>query len=115
MLIKINNLIESKNNDKDKYLLDIEELAYYISSINISIDEAKKRLGLTTKIYLLINLIYIRDYYIEGKYTEGDNLLKQIEIYKGNYIEVDKLIEEIKINRNEYIKELDVYIRKKSK
>ena len=93
----------------------MQDIAYYISSNNMSVEEAKKILGITPKVCLLVKLIYVRDYYIEGKYKEGDKLIEEIEFSKGIYEEVDNLKEELKRNRNKYIEELDILIKEKKK
>lgn len=112
VLVNINSLIY---NLKNKKINDIEELAYYIKEKNISLEEAFKKYGLTIKSLLLIKLIYVRDYYIEGMYFEGDTLLKEVEVYKEKFLDVDKYIEELKINRDKYKEKLDIYTKSRNK
>lgn len=91
--------IEEKNN---KELLFIEELAYYIKSKYISIDYAKKQLGIIPSQVLLIKLIYARDYFIEGLDELGNQLLKEVEKSKDGNIEVNKFLNEIRREKKFY-------------
>ena len=108
-LVKILLLIESIN---PKKVSNMEELAYFIKEENISIGQAHKKYGLTLESILLIKLIYIRDYYIESKYLEGDTLLKEVEEYKGIFTEIDIYIEELKRNRDNLKTRFNTYTRK---
>lgn len=111
-LVNINSLIY---NLKNKKIYDIEDLAYFIKNENISLEEALKKYSLTQESLLLIKLIYVRDYYIESKYLEGDTLLKEVESYKGLIPEIDKYIEELKMNRDKYKEKLDIYTKSRNK
>lgn len=91
LLVKITNLIKSlqsepiepkitiEETELDKEIITSEELAYYITSENIPLSEAIKKLGIRKEQALMIRLIYIRDYYIEGNNLLADNLLKEIK------------------------------------
>lgn len=112
VLVNINSLIY---NLKNKKIYDIEDLAYFIKNENISLEEALKKYSLTQESLLLIKLIYVRDYYIESKYLEGDTLLKEVESYKGLIPEIDKYLEELKMNRDKYKEKLDIYTKGRNK
>ena len=56
-----------------------EEIAYYIKSMNMELDSAKKSMGIKSTTLLLIKLVYARDYYIEDNYTLGDILIDEVE------------------------------------
>ena len=122
LLIEINKLIlelentdkiqiDNKNNKEDvsnfnQELKDIEDIAYYISSLNIPLDIARKKIGILPEQILLIKLIYARDFYIEEKYDEGDIIIKEIETSEDISAKVLKILNKVKENRNYYKKEL---------
>jgi len=126
LLLKINELIneiedgkvfeeENENDIDDVGIFDVknaEEIAYYIRSKNISIDEYVKSVGLLKKYVLLVKLVYARDYYIEGDYTNGDMLVRDVEKHFNMDDSVLEFLNEIKVNRNNYRKQNEVYVRK---
>lgn len=79
-----------------------EELAYYITSENMTLKSAKEKLNLTDEQILLIKLIYARDYYSEEDYSQGDNLVKEVANNKNNSLVVVSLLTEVRRNRNSY-------------
>lgn len=98
--MEIVNIDESDDED----LLFAKEIAYYIKSENLSIDYAKKYLGVRPSQMLLIKLIYVRDYYIEGLDYFGDELLREVEECNDKDECVYKFLNEIKRNRDVYRK-----------
>ena len=96
--IEINNIDESTN----KELLFAEEIAYYIKSENLSIDYARKYLGIIPSQILLIKLIYARDYFIEGLDELGNRLLKEVEKSKDKTDEVNRFLNEIRRDKKFY-------------
>ena len=79
-----------------------EELAYYIKAEHLSIENARKQLGVIPSQILLIKLIYARDYFIEGMDELGNKLLKEVELSKDKTKEVRKLLTEITKNKKSY-------------
>ena len=111
-----NDIPETKNDDvqesnkevqpsQEDELKEIEDLAYYISSQNISLYTAKKRLGIFPEQLLLIKLVYARDYYIESNYELGDKLLKEVELSFNVTPKVIKILQKIKQERDNYKKQ----------
>lgn len=98
--------IESREIDKisntNKELLFAEELAYYIKSENISIDNAQKQFGIIPSQVLLIKLIYARDYFTEGLDELGNKLLKEVEKSKDKNKEVNRFLNEIRSEKKFY-------------
>lgn len=92
---------------------DAEEMANYLRSLNLSLEETLKKYGFLGEQALLIKLIYVRDYYIEGQFILGDKLLKEIDnsIQKTELVET--LLNEIKRNKQNYLKLLDKYVKVK--
>ena len=93
---------EQTTSISDKEIRDIEDIAYYISSENISIEYAIRTLGILPEQALLIKLIYARDYYIESNYEQGDKLLQEVEYSLNKTPKVISLLEEIKLNRDNF-------------
>lgn len=119
LLTKLISVIEDTKTQeqariKDKQLAEIEELAYYISSLKLPLDKAVKQIGLMHEQTLLIKLIYARDYYIESNHILGDILIAEVEADSRKTIAVTALLEEIKVNRDNYKKELSQHKRKLS-
>lgn len=119
LLTKLISVIEEtkakeKARVKDKQLAEVEELAYYISSLKLPLDKAVKQIGLMHEQVLLIKLIYARYYYIESNYISGDILVAEVEADSRKTIAVTTLLEEIKANRDNYKKELSQHKRKLS-
>ncbi|MBQ2873461.1 MAG: hypothetical protein IJE89_05630 [Bacilli bacterium] len=87
LLIKINEIIkqielsyeEERKIELDKQIMSSEELAYYIKSENISLEDASKKLGIIKEQMIMIRLVYIRDYYVLGDIELADKLLEEIE------------------------------------
>lgn len=90
----------------------LKEIAYYIKENNMTIEVGIKMHNLTNEQVLIIKLIYVRDYYIEGIYEEGDRLLQEVEKEMNKTPAVISLLQEIKTNRLLYKNE---YSRKKVK
>ena len=86
----------------DKDILEAEELAYYMASENISIEDAKSSFGVRNDNLLLIKLVYARDYYIEGKYLEGDILLREVELVPNKSGKVLCFLDKVKEYRDVY-------------
>ena len=89
-----------------------EELAYYITSENMTLINAKEKLNLTDEQILLIKLIYARDYYSEEDYSSGDNLVKEVADTKSNSLVVVSLLTEVRRNRNSYKNLIDIKRKK---
>ena len=89
-----------------------EELAYYITSENMTLINAKEKLNLTDEQILLIKLIYARDYYSEEDYSQGDNLVKEVANNKNNSLVVVSLLTEVRRNRNSYKNLIDIKRKK---
>lgn len=75
-VVKHQNILQA---ELDRHIMDSEALAYYIKSENISLEDASKKFGITKETMMMIKLVYIRDYYVEGKVEEADKLLEEIE------------------------------------
>ena len=89
-----------------------EELAYYITSENMTLINAKEKLNLTDEQILLIKLIYARDYYSEEDYSQGDNLVKEVANNKNNSLVVVSLLTKVRRNRNSYKNLIDIKRKK---
>ena len=89
-----------------------EELAYYITSENMTLINAKEKLNLTDEQILLIKLIYARDYYSEEDYSSGDNLVKEVADTKSNSLVVVSLLTKVRRNRNSYKNLIDIKRKK---
>lgn len=88
-----------KMSDLDKDILDAQELASYIVSENMTLDVARRRLGLNLDTVLLIKLIRVRDCYISGNeenILEGDFILQEVEACEDKSEKVLKFLEEVK-------------------
>ena len=103
----ISNLVENDNQKEqygilgiDKYINDAIEMAYYISMEGITLEEATKKFGLKKELVLLIKLIYARDYYKEGKFDEGDYLVKCVEESPEQTYQVLLFLDEVRECRN---------------
>jgi tetratricopeptide (TPR) repeat protein len=96
----------------DMILRESEEMAYYIIEEKMTLDEYCKRFGLLPKYMLLIKLIYARDFYIEGDYASGDELIEQVERWSSKDSIVSMFMDEVKFNRDYYNKD-DAYVRRK--
>ena len=112
-LTEISNYIEETTKESSKEIIFAEELAYYIKAEMMTIDEARKKLGIKDSQILLIKLIYARDYFIEGMDELGNKLLKEVENNKEKPSEVFELLNEIKRNKILYKNKTDSKIRKK--
>ena len=99
-----NDNIEIIHTDENtnKELVFAEEIAYYIKSENMSIEYAKKYLGIVPSQILLIKLIYARDYFIEGLDELGNKLLKEVEKSKDKTTEVITFLNEIRRDKKFY-------------
>lgn len=95
-------LISLQEEITEQELEDTEALAYYISSQNITLEMARKKIGFLTEQFLLIKLIYARDYYIESNYDVGDKLIKEVEYSTNKTPKVINLLETIKRERDNY-------------
>ena len=111
--VEENNEINETEEEKTEELLFAEELAYYIKTEKISINEAKKKLGINNSQVLLIKLIYARDYFSEGMETLGNEMLKEVEKSKEKTNTVIALLNEIRRNKKFYKNRTDIKIRKK--
>ena len=89
-----------------------EELAYYITSENMTLINAKEKLNLTDEQILLIKLIYARDCYSEEDYSQGDNLVKEVANNKNNSLVVVSLLTKVRRNRNSYKNLIDIKRKK---
>ena len=112
-LTEISNYIEETTKESSKEIIFAEELAYYIKAEMMTIDEARKKLGIKDSQILLIKLIYARDYFIEGMDELGNKLLKEVENNKEKPSEVFELLNEIKRDKILYKNRPDSKIRKK--
>ena len=126
LLVKLNKLIEQQDKDNrlnviiDKETTEqeektLEDLAYYISNQNMSIDMAIKQFGILPEQALLIKLIYARDCYIDGDYENGDKFLEEVEKSLFLTSKVIASLKEVKTNRNNYHKQENVKRRAKQK
>lgn len=84
----------------DKDIKDARDFAYYLKEENISLEDAIKGWGLKEEIVLLIKLIYVRDYYIEGMIQEGDLLINEVEKKLDKSYKVLEFMNEVKRYRN---------------
>lgn len=83
-----------------------EELALYIINENITIEKAKKTIGILPEQVLLIKLIFARYYYNEGteeSINKADELIKEVEFSEISTHKINKYLEELKDNRENYI------------
>lgn len=94
--------VDSQDEITKKELEDIEMLAYFISSQNMSLKIARQKYSFLPEQLLFIKLIYARDYYIESNYELGDKLIKEVEYSTNITSKVSKLLETIKRERNNY-------------
>lgn len=110
---EISKYTEDKINEPSKEIIFAEELAYYIKAEMMTIDEARKKLGISNSQIMLIKLIYARDYFIEGIDELGNKLLKEVEKSKEKTSEAYELLNEIKSNKNIYKCRTDSKIKKR--
>lgn len=83
-----------------------EELALYILNKNITIEQAKKAIGILPEQFILIKLIFARYYYNEGteqSIIKADLLINEVENSHISSYKIDKYLSELKNNRNNYI------------
>ena len=124
LLTKINNLIlalqekqalEAEERrvleQREKELSEIEELADFIRSQNMSIDLAIKKNGLFHEHALLVKLIYARDCYKMLNYENGDKYLQEVELDNNKTPNVITLLEEVRVIRDEYLNKRKPYTR----
>ncbi|MBQ2873462.1 MAG: hypothetical protein IJE89_05635 [Bacilli bacterium] len=106
--------IEQEEN-KPREIKDLEEIAYFIKETNISLEDAKNSYNLTDEDILMIRLIYVRDYYVDGMYSLGDSKLKEIEKIQNKTPRVIIFIKELKINKRFYKDRLEFHTKKRQK
>lgn len=124
LLIELNKMIhkiETENRDpKTKnithidYIAESQELAYYLQEEHISIEKAKKHMGLMQEQVLLIKLVYARDYYTSEMYLEGDTLIKEVERSQNKTTRVIKFLNEVRTNKKFYKNRINQYQKKRS-
>lgn len=90
-----------------------QEIANYIKIETITIEEAKKKLGLMPDQVLLIKLIFAKEAFIDGDEQLGNKLLKEVEQSKDKTKSVKKILTEITRNKKTYKEEKKVKTRKK--
>jgi len=103
---------ENNNQEEDKQLISAEELATYIKIQNLSIETARKQLGIIPSQILLIKLIFARDYYMEELYEYGDELVKAVEKSKDKTEIVKKYLNEVRNNKKFYKNRKNTYTKK---
>lgn len=87
---------ESTKDENDEILKEVEDIAYYIAEQKITLDTARKRIGIIPEQMLLIKLVYTRDYYASEMYLEGDALIKEVEQSNNLTPRVIKILQKIK-------------------
>ena len=98
----------------DDYVKEIEHKIYPLSIYDNTEEEIKLNTNLSEEDILIIKLIKVRDYYIEGMYLLGDITLKEIEKSKSKTPRVIKYIKEIRTNKKFYQNRRNVYTRKRT-
>lgn len=99
-----NSFVEDTLSDID--LSTEEELALYILNKNITIEQAKKAIGILPEQFILIKLIFARYYYNEGteqSIIKADLLIDEVENSHISSYKIDKYLNLLKNNRNNYI------------
>lgn len=100
----------------EKEIKITEDIAYYIESQNLSLEEATKKLGIKKDLITMIKLVYIRDYYIEGKIDLADAKLEEIEKNEKLTPLIIEFIDYIKKNKENNLDERIAYfVRKRIK
>ena len=82
-----------------------KEMAYYIKDNNISLDTARTSMGIDKDTFLLIKLIYVRDYFLLGQDEVGKNLLNEVKSSNSSNYIVLSFIDEITKHREDYHQE----------
>lgn len=100
---KVTNLVNKHDAQLVEYdFTEIETLANDLKTGNISLEIATQKLGLTLEQTQLIRLIYARDCFTEGLYSEGDKLVQAVAEEKSASLAVVFLITDIRRKRNIY-------------
>ena len=105
----------AKQDYDDKEIKSLEELAQYLKEIKFPFDLSCKKIGLLPEQILLVKLIYVRDYYLEGETELGDKLLHEVELSFNITNRVINMLNEIKAKRNQRVTNTHVRTRKKRK
>lgn len=101
-------------NDFEKTKKYAQDLAHYINSQKLTIEDATEIYGLTQEQVLLSKLIYAKDYYVVGLYSKGDAFIQEVIDSKCQNENIVNLLNEIMTNRAEYINTIKPYVRKRT-
>lgn len=101
-----------QSEDEYKELERMEDLAYYLKETKLPFNMSCKKIGLLPEQVLLIKLIYAKDYYIEGNFDAGDQIIKEVELSFNISTKVIYYLNKVKKNRNNYQKETATNTRK---
>ena len=93
----VNN--KSFNNDEYYGVANFLEINDYIVNSNLDIVSACLELGFDKEKILLILLVYAREFYLQGWYNEGDQILKMVERSENKSTKILKVIDEIRRNK----------------
>lgn len=100
-----NNSFDSNNNEY--YGIEpIRKIAEMIIN-GISVQMACENFNLSEDQIGIVNLIFAREYYIYGNYSQGDKYLKKAEKIKNKSKTLSSLLKEIKLNKKFYQNNID--------
>lgn len=99
--------------EKDYTLTELQDIAYLIDEEKNTDEEAILKYSLKEEHLILIKLIYVRDFYIDGMYASGDKLLKEVEKSKIKSELIISFIKEIKINKRFYQNQTEKHTKKR--
>lgn len=103
---------EEKYDYDDKEMKSLEELAYYLKDLKFPFELSCKKIGLIPEQIVFVKLIYVRDYYTEGNFCEGDKIINEIE---SSFILSKRAVyylNIVKANRNNYQQKNTSHTRK---
>lgn len=110
----------NENNQTKPSNIDLnseEELALYILNTNITLEQARKKIGILPEQVQLIKLIFARYYYNEGteeSINKADKLINEVEINSLSTYKINNYLSELKNNRDTYIySPISTYTKKK--
>ena len=104
------------NNDLNNYygINDFETIHNYIMESGLGIDNACENLNFSESKIVLIKLIYAKQYYAQGEYAIGDQLLQSVEKIKNKNAIIKKELDGIRKSKKFYINRTDKQTKKLS-
>lgn len=98
--------LEEFENAKEDYYYDkdqLQEITLYSLGANLDVESACQKLGMNEEQIDIIRLMYAKEYYAQGDYTQGDKFLKVVEQSQHKTENTKKLLDEIRTNKKFYI------------